>query len=406
MRRVRRIAIGSVTTGLLVAALFVAPSAVPASAQGAPAGPILAYGVFSGGAGNLEGPAVLNEPVVGMSPTPDGEGYWLVASDGGVFTAGDAPFEGSAANSGERFVGMSPTPDGRGYVLTDNNGDVKAYGDAQWLGSVQQSLNAPIVGISETPTGGGYWLAAADGGVFAFGDARFSGSMGATALNDPVVGMASTPDGTGYWLVASDGGVFAFGDARFYGAEGSTSLDVPVVGIATDKYGDGYWLAAGDGGVFTFGAVPFHGSAGGGPLTHPVRAIAATPDGAGYWLAESVVGPTPIPTQPQVDGGCYTPEIEPATIGLACADYNAFLENLQWAYWSPTLARATGTYVYNACAASCAEGPRGSVPATVWLTQPVSTSAGVEFSHAHWQYPGGTGSPGPVNLDETLFTDP
>jgi len=30
-----------------------------------------------------------------MAPTPDGAVYWLVASDGGVFSFGDAPFLGS-----------------------------------------------------------------------------------------------------------------------------------------------------------------------------------------------------------------------------------------------------------------------------------------------------------------------
>ena len=33
---------------------------------------------------------MLNQPVVGMAPTPSGEGYWLVAADGGVFSFGDA----------------------------------------------------------------------------------------------------------------------------------------------------------------------------------------------------------------------------------------------------------------------------------------------------------------------------
>ena len=37
----------------------------------------------------------LNKPIVGMAPTPDGGGYWMVASDGGVFAFGDAAFEGS-----------------------------------------------------------------------------------------------------------------------------------------------------------------------------------------------------------------------------------------------------------------------------------------------------------------------
>jgi hypothetical protein len=38
----------------------------------------------------------LNQPVVGMAATPDGGGYWLVASDAGIFTFGDAQFSGSA----------------------------------------------------------------------------------------------------------------------------------------------------------------------------------------------------------------------------------------------------------------------------------------------------------------------
>src|SRR5689334_12193963 len=42
-----------------------------------------------------DGALALNKPVVGMAATPDGRGYWLVASDGGIFTFGDAPFYGS-----------------------------------------------------------------------------------------------------------------------------------------------------------------------------------------------------------------------------------------------------------------------------------------------------------------------
>jgi hypothetical protein len=33
--------------------------------------------------------------VVGIAATPDGGGYWEVASDGGIFAFGDAPFQGS-----------------------------------------------------------------------------------------------------------------------------------------------------------------------------------------------------------------------------------------------------------------------------------------------------------------------
>ena len=42
--------------------------------------------LFHGSTGSL----TLNKPIVGMAATPDGQGYWLVASDGGVFAFGDA----------------------------------------------------------------------------------------------------------------------------------------------------------------------------------------------------------------------------------------------------------------------------------------------------------------------------
>jgi hypothetical protein len=78
----------------------------------------------------------LNRPVVGMTPTPGGGGYWLVASDGGIFSFGNASFHGSTGNL---------------------------------------HLDAPVVGM-DSPTGNGYWLVASDGGIFSFG-VPFHGSM-------------------------------------------------------------------------------------------------------------------------------------------------------------------------------------------------------------------------------------
>jgi hypothetical protein len=119
----------------------------------------------------------LNQPVVGIAATPDGKGYWLVASDGGVFAFGDAHFWGSMGGT---------------------------------------HLNKPVVGMAGN-TMGGYWLVASDGGIFSF-DAAFEGSLGGIALNAPVTGMASTDDGQGYWMVTADGGAFTFGDAPFWGS--------------------------------------------------------------------------------------------------------------------------------------------------------------------------------------------
>jgi hypothetical protein len=53
----------------------------------------------------------LNKPVVGMVATPDGKGYWLVASDGGIFSFGDAAFHGSTGGMtlNKPVVGMMAT---------------------------------------------------------------------------------------------------------------------------------------------------------------------------------------------------------------------------------------------------------------------------------------------------------
>ena len=74
-----------------------------------------------------------------MASTHDGGGYWLVASDGGIFSYGDASFHGSS-------------------------------------GGIH--LNQPVVGMAPTADGGGYWLVASDGGIFNYGDAPFHGSAG------------------------------------------------------------------------------------------------------------------------------------------------------------------------------------------------------------------------------------
>ena len=127
---------------------------------------------------------VISVPNLGIAATPSGGGYWLTATDGGVFAFGDAQFHGAMAG---------------------------------------HPLNAPVVGIAAA-AGDGYWLTAADGGVFAFGDAQFRGSMADGALAYPVSGIVRSAGDDGYWLTAGDGGVFSFGSARFFGSHGGQGV--------------------------------------------------------------------------------------------------------------------------------------------------------------------------------------
>ena len=229
-------------------------------------------------------------PLGPVAPARADAGTWLVASDGGVFAFGGAPFYGSMGGRrlNKPIVTMAATPTGKGYWLVASDGGVFAFGDAGFFGSTGAvALQKPIVTMAATPSGKGYWLVASDGGVFAFGDARFFGSTGGRKVVKPVVGMAATASGNGYWLVASDGGIFTFGDAAFHGSTGATKLKSPVVGMAATPGGRGYWLAAADGGIFAFGDAPFAGSVGGVRLAGPVVSMATTPRGLGYWLVGS-----------------------------------------------------------------------------------------------------------------------
>ena len=225
----------------------------------------------------------LNKPIVGMAALPDGTGYWLVASDGGIFPFGRAGGYGSTGgiHLNQPIVAMAVTKDGQGYWLVASDGGIFPFGDARGYGSTGNiRLNKPIVGIATTGGGGGYWLVASDGGIFPFGDAQGYGSTGGIHLNQPIVGMASTSDGGGYWLVASDGGIFPFGNAPGYGSTGGIHLNKPIVAMSRDFDGRGYYLVASDGGIFPFptdGSVPGYGSTGGIHLNQPITAMAVTP---------------------------------------------------------------------------------------------------------------------------------
>jgi hypothetical protein len=97
------------------------------------------------------GAKLLNAPVQSLVPDGDGKGYWLVASDGGIF-AFDAPFRGSMGG---------------------------------------KALNKPVSGMVRY--GDGYLMVGADGGIFNFSSSPFAGSLGDQPPNSPVVAVATLP---------------------------------------------------------------------------------------------------------------------------------------------------------------------------------------------------------------------
>jgi len=131
----------------------------------------------------------LNAPVVAMASTNDAGGYWEVASDGGIFTFGDANFHGSMGG---------------------------------------QHLNKPVVGMAPNLSGKGYWLAASDGG---------SSPSAMPPTSARWAASRSRPDrghrGHSHrqWLLGSRSrrAVYPFGDAQSYGSMAGKHLNAPIV---------------------------------------------------------------------------------------------------------------------------------------------------------------------------------
>ena len=249
------------------------------------------------------GPTTRSGPSSTFTDTfvPSPRGYWLVGSDGGIFSFGQAQFYGSTGSLHLQrpVVGMVPTADHGGYWLDASDGGIFAYGDTQFYGSLPglglhpagsglpNSLNAPIVGMVPSIDDGGYFMVASDGGVFAFGDAHFAGSCpGIGGCSGAAVAVMPDASGNGYWLVTSTGNIYTFGDAPYFGAPGHGT----VTSAVPTPDGLGYLVLLSNGEVFHYGDAAAAGSP---PATDfnafdPATSIFSTSDGAGYWVSSGL----------------------------------------------------------------------------------------------------------------------
>jgi hypothetical protein len=117
----------------------------------------------------------------------------MVASDGGIFAFGDAAFSGSMGGKklNAPVQSLVPDGDGHGYWLVASDGGIFAF-DAPFRGSMGGTrLNKPVVGMVRY--GDGYLMVGADGGIFNFSTGPFAGSLGDKPPAAPVVAVATLP---------------------------------------------------------------------------------------------------------------------------------------------------------------------------------------------------------------------
>ena len=133
----------------------------------------------------------------------------MVDESGNVIaSAGPTSFNGVSSSFTDTYV-----PSVRGYWLVGSDGGIFSFGQAQFYGSTGSlHLQRPVVGIVPTANHGGYWLDASDGGVFSYGDTQYYGSIPGlglhpagsglpNSLNAPIVGMVPSPTttATSWW---------------------------------------------------------------------------------------------------------------------------------------------------------------------------------------------------------------
>jgi len=255
------------------------------------------YAAASGSAQSL----TVGSAAPSTAPSTLTHGYWLVGSDGGIFSFGSAQFYGSTGSLHLQrpVVGIVPTSDQGGYWLDASDGGVFSFGDTQFYGSIPglglhpagsglpHSLNAPVVGIVPSNDDHGYFMVASDGGVFAFGDAHFAGSCpGIGGCSGAAVAVMPDQSGNGYWLVTATGHVYAFGDAPYFGAPGHGTV---TSAVATPD-GKGYWILLSTGLVLAYGDAANLGSPASSNFNalNPAATIFATSDGGGYWVSSAL----------------------------------------------------------------------------------------------------------------------
>ena len=238
---------------------------------------------FYGSTGSLK----LQRPVVGITATVNEGGYWLVASDGGIFSFGDAGFYGSIPGLGLAPAGTSEAstsmPPSSAWchpsTVAATSWSLLTEGSSH---SVTPPSRARVRGLAGVGGGrsrrsrcqrSGLLARHATGNIYTFGNATYFGAPG--PQSSPVTSMVRTTDGLGYWVLLANGSVYAYGDAVDRGSPlGSVAAPNSASAIFTTSDGGGYWVASANGEVFTYGDAPYDGGMSGTHLNGSI--IAAT----------------------------------------------------------------------------------------------------------------------------------
>ena len=238
----------------------------------------------------------LGAPVVGLAATPTGKGYWRVGADGGVLTAGDAHFYGSATGRA-RTTRSSRSPRRAPVTATGSptaaarcSPSATPRSTARWpataeppdrrhgrdarrqrlLARRQRRRHLLVQRDRSTARPAACASTSRSSAWPRHRPATATGSSRATAASSrsthrstarPARSTSTSrssawpprPSGGGYTMVAADGGLFRFGAASpFYGSAVNACPGAPAVAVAMSPGADGYWITFADARTYAF----------------------------------------------------------------------------------------------------------------------------------------------------------
>ncbi len=122
----------------------------------------------------------------------NGDGYYLLDRSGHVTGFGTDVLDGflHVHRQMAHVVGISATPGGRGYWVVASDGRVFSFGTARADHPVGPVPKGSIAGIATAPAGIGYYLVASDGAIFSYGSALALSPV-VVGPSDPVVGIGT-----------------------------------------------------------------------------------------------------------------------------------------------------------------------------------------------------------------------
>lgn len=153
-------------------------------------------------------------PAIGLAVTPSGLGGWVLAKNGTVASVGTVPSSvygiAQSLPTGT-YVGITPAPDGQGYYAVNSGGEVFGAGSVQgkWSTGLRRAVS-----IAADPAGGA-WVLGKNGTVVGVDGAKSIGNVTAqvSLAGEVPAAIAPTPDGAGYYIGTTDGRIYPFGDA-------------------------------------------------------------------------------------------------------------------------------------------------------------------------------------------------